>query len=374
MEAILPEKKNSKVYSAIKNRILIFEIFFNLALLSLFSFSSLTMKIEEELFFRIGNDYLRFIAFILIIGAVFTATGLLIDYYNHYIIEHDFNLSNQTFVKWVLENIKSILLNTILFIPLSLLFYYLLRKTGANWWIYFGSAVFIFSVILAQLAPILILPLFYKFTKIDNDDIYNKINELCTKYNTQFSEIYEFNMSKNTKKANAAFTGLAKTKRIILSDTLIQEFTPDEIQIIFAHELGHNKKRHIIKNLILSAFIIFFSFFICNKLFIYTTEFMNIDYLLELRAIPLLVLYITVFGFLIMPFTNMISRYFEREADSFALESTQNPDAFISSMEKLSKMNLSDKEPNPIFEFIFHSHPSIKKRIIQAEKFKLKNQ
>lgn len=371
MQNSTTDKNNSKIYNSIKNRILIIDIILNFIVLSLFAFSPITTWIEDSLYFRFGNDWTRYIIFIFIIGAIFTIVGLIKDYYSNFIIEHDFELSNQNFLQWSIENLKSIFLNTVLVFPFAILFFYLIRKTGENWWIIFASIVFIFSVLLAQLAPVLILPLFYKFTPLKNDEINEKISGLCSRFGINFSDIFSFNMSKNTKKANAGFTGLGKTKRIILSDTLINDFKPEEIEIIFAHELGHNKHKHIVKNLFMSFIIIFISFFICSKLFFLTSDSMSFDYTYSLRTVPVLFFYITLFSLFIMPITNSISRYFEKQADNFALTATNNPKAFISGMEKLSKINLSDKKPNPLIEFLFYSHPSIEKRIKAAKEYKV---
>src|SRR5207244_4492708 len=131
------------------------------------------------------------------------------------------------------------------------LFYYLIRNYEL-WWLYLAIIVWIYSVLLAQIAPVLIFPLFYKFKPIENESLKERIMKLCEKVGFKVKGVYTFDMSKNTKKANAAFTGLGKSKRIILGDTLISGFSEDEIETVFAHELGHYKKGHIKKNILYS--------------------------------------------------------------------------------------------------------------------------
>jgi len=222
---------------------------------------------------------------------------------------------------------------------------------------------------MARIAPVLIFPIFYKFREIDNDEIKIKITDLLKSQNIKINGIYSFNISKDTKKANAGFTGIGKSKRIILSDTLIENFDPEEVGVIFAHEMGHYKKKHILKNIILSSLIIFLSFFLCGRIYELSLNLFGFEHISEIAAIPVLFFYLTLFGLIIMPLMNYISRRYEKEADAFAIDITKDAQHFISSMEKLSRINLADKEPHPITEFIFYSHPSIKNRIEFARSY-----
>ena len=178
-------------------------------------------------------------------------------------------------------------------------------------------------------------------------------------------------MSKDTKKANAGFTGLGKSKRIILSDTLLEKFTVDEIAVVFAHEAGHYKYKHIVKNIIFSTVVIFISFYLCGMTYSWTVARMGFAQIYDLAALPVLMLYLSIFGLLMMPVTNSISRRYEYQADEYALRTTGDLASFKSTMEKLAEINLSDKEPHPVVEFFFYSHPSIKRRISTAESIRL---
>jgi STE24 endopeptidase len=176
-------------------------------------------------------------------------------------------------------------------------------------------------------------------------------------------------MSKNTKKANAAFTGMGKTKRIILGDTLVTGFTEDEILTVFAHELGHYKKGHIKKNIFISLFSTFAGLVIISKIYSALLFVFGFIYPWELGALPLLALIIGLVGFLTKPIGSYISRRFEFEADRYAIDITQNIDVFKSLMEKLAFQNLSDDEPNRFVEFWSRSHPSVKRRIEAGERY-----
>jgi STE24 endopeptidase len=176
-------------------------------------------------------------------------------------------------------------------------------------------------------------------------------------------------MSKTTKKANAAFTGMGKTKRIILGDTLLETFTDDEIETVFAHELGHYKKGHIRKNILFSLVATFAGLFIMSKIYLWLLPLFGFHNPWEIGALPLLALIAAVFSFFTSPIGAGLSRKFEFEADRFALDTTKDIASYRSTMLKLSDQNLSNEEPNKLVEFWTYSHPSIKRRIESAGKY-----
>lgn len=360
----------AKVYSAIKLRLSAAGIAANFVLLALFAFTPLSRLIVNEIEFRFADPYAQFGLFVLAAGVVFSAVDLLFDFYGGYYIEHLFSLSNQTLLKWGLERAKSALVGAAIGAPLLFLFYFLIRSLGANWWWVFACAVFALSVLLARVAPVLIFPLFYKFSPLGEGEVRDRISVLLKREGVAFRDIFSFNMSKNTKKANAALAGFGGSRRILLSDTLLETFTPAEIEVVFAHELGHFRRKHILKNVAVSGAIIFLSFFLCGLIYEKTLFSLGYIDLHDIAALPALLLYLSVFGFLMMPATNALSRVFEREADRYALEKTGMSAEFISAMEKLAVQNLADKEPRPIVEFFFYSHPSLSKRIAAAEAFR----
>jgi STE24 endopeptidase len=174
-------------------------------------------------------------------------------------------------------------------------------------------------------------------------------------------------MSKDTKKANAGFAGIGRSKRIILSDTLIENFTFSEISVIFAHEMGHYTKRHIWKNLAISSALILASFFLCESFYSLTLEYLGFSKVYDLAALPILFFYLSLVGIFLMPAANAVSRRFEREADRYAIKITNDKVSFVSSMEKLADLNIADRNPHPAVVFFFYSHPAINQRIAFAE-------
>ncbi|MEJ5306050.1 MAG: M48 family metallopeptidase [Ignavibacteria bacterium] len=352
----------SKVYNKIKITIEIISLILNLLLIIVLIFTPLSKFLETKIYEYTSNDYIAFILFSLSIGILNSIYSIPLSFYSGYIIEHKFKLSNQRFWDWVIEKLKSTAVSFLISLPLILLFYYLL-KNYELWWLFIAIAVFFFSILLARIAPTLIFPIFYKFNPLNDENLKNKLTELCKKFGINFEGIYTFNLSKTTKKANAGFTGIFKSKRIILSDTLIENFTDNEILTVFAHELGHYKKRHIIKNVLIGFIVTTITFYLVNQLYIsliFGLGFKSVD---QISALPILFLIMSIFSLIMMPVTNSISRKFEYEADEFAVKSTGDKNSFISSLQKLSRINLADENPNPIIEFIFYSHPSIQKRI-----------
>jgi len=360
--------EKSETYNKIKKRVNIVGYILNGGIITLLAFSNLSRQIAKQTF--ASNDYIWFLKFIIAITVIFSLLEFPMNFYSEYILEKRFNLSNQTLVSWAWEKLKSLFLAAVIGIPIALIFYLFIKTTNEQWWIYFSIFLIFFSVILSKLAPIIIFPLFYKFTEITEGEIYDKIIALTKGHDISIKGIYSFNMSKDTKKANAAFTGLGKSKRIILSDTLIEKFSPEEIAVVFAHELGHYHHKHILKNLFIGSGSIVVAFFLCNIFYIKSLTYFNYNEVWEIAALPLLLFYITLFNLLTMPITNIISRFFERQADKYAVDLTHNKEAFISSMEKLSEQNLADENPGRTYEFLFYSHPSIPKRIDFAKNYK----
>lgn len=354
-----------KAYNRIKIRLTIAGMVIDLGLLVVLAFSGLAALIASHSTVT-GNDYINFLVFVFLCGLLFSVISIPMDFYGGYVVEHRFGLSNQSLLNWIKENLKSTALNIVIGVPVALAFYWFIRSTGNLWWLWFGIFVFVLSVVLARIAPVLIFPIFYKFKELDNGEIRERVEKILADVNIRISGIFSFNMSKDTKKANAGFTGLGKTKRIILSDTLLENFTVDEIGVVFAHEAGHYKYRHIVKNIMFSTVVIFVSFYLCGRVYAWTVSAMGFTEIYDLAALPVLMLYLSLFGLLLMPVTNSISRMYEYQADGYALRTTGNLDAFVSTMEKLASINLADKEPHRVVEFFFYSHPSIKRRVEAA--------
>lgn len=360
--------KKAKRYEKIKLTAGITESIISAVLIFLFVFLGFSKRLESYAFSFTYNPYIALLIFAVIVGTVSYLISFAVDYVFSFRLEHKFGLSNQSFIKWVEENLKSLAVVIVLGAPILLLFYYFLLNYTL-WWVWFGCLILVYSVILAQIAPVVIFPLFYKFHSISNENLKEKILNLCAKVGFKVKGVYVFNMSKTTKKANAAFTGIGRTKRIILGDTLVTGFSEDEILTVFAHELGHYKNGHIKKNILYSISLTFLMLFILSMVYSALLPVFGFANSWDIAALPLLALIAGVFGFLIKPIGSYISRRFEFEADRFAIKLIGNFDIFKSLMEKLAFQNLADENPNRFVEFWFRSHPSVKSRIETGRKY-----
>jgi STE24 endopeptidase len=360
---------DSKRYNNIKLAIGISESILTFILIYIFIVSGLSRALEKYLSAFITNNYFLFVCFAAVTGIVMGIIFLPLSFYSGFYLEHKYNLSNQTFWKWVWENVKGLLVSAVIGLPLLLFFFYVINRYGELWWLPLAIGLFFFSVVLARFVPIIILPIFYKITPLENENLKSKIEKLANQAGIMVKNIYSFNMSKNTKKANAVFTGLGKSKRILLGDTLLNSYTEDEIETVIAHELGHYKKKHIIKHLLIGTFTSFFTLYLIAVLYNWSLTWFGFTSINQIAALPILALWGMIIGIVLTPLTNFISRKFEYEADEYAIVSTNKVESFISVLEKLTEQNLGDKNPHPLVEWFFYSHPSINKRISAINKF-----
>jgi len=364
---------SAKKYNNIKLAIGIGEGIVSFILLLLFVYLGYSLELENFLSNYFSNPYLLFISFLFVIGIITSVISFPLSYYSGFYLEHKYNLSNQTFWKWIWENFKGLIVSLVIGIPILLTFYYVLNTFYSLWWLPFAIIMFFISVVLSQIFPVLIFPIFYKITQLEDENLKEQITKLAKNAKLKVENVYKFNMSKNTRKANAAFTGLGKTKRIILGDTLLDNYSIEEIESVIAHELGHYKKKHIVKNIFIGTASSFLTLFLISLLYENSLSWFGFYSITQVAALPLLALWSTLIGIIQSPLGNILSRKFEYEADEYAVIETKNSFAFMNTLEKLTDQNLGDKEPHPFVEWFFYSHPSINNRLKAIENFAKKN-
>lgn len=360
---------DSKKYNNTKLFIGITKGIISFVLLFLFVCLGYSFLLENYIRTFLQNDYLVFIIYVFTIGIFSSILFAPVNFYIGFYLEHKYKLSNQTFAKYIFENIKSILVGLVIGVPVLLLFFFIINQFGDLWWLIFATAMFLISVVLSQIFPILIMPIFYKIIPLDDEELKTRITKLAKGAGITVQNVFSFDMSKNTKKANAAFTGLGKTKRIILGDTLLNDYSKDEIETVIAHELGHYKHKHILKNILFGTLTSFLTFFIISLLYKNSLSWFDFTSITKIAALPILSLWAMLVGLIQTPIGNILSRKYEYEADRYAIESTLKPQSFIKTLNKLTEQNLGDKTPHPFVEWFFYSHPSIKNRINSIENF-----
>ena len=301
------------------------------------------------------------------------ALGFALDYYG-FRLEHRYRLSNQKLGNWLGDQAKEFLVSAVLATIVVELIYASIRLSPANWWLIAWAVFIVLTIFFAQIAPVVLFPLFYKFEPLKNDELRDRLVRLSERAGTKVRGVYEWKLSEKSKKANAALAGLGRTRRIIVADTLLENYSPDEIEAILAHELGHQVHGHITKGIAVQVVITFFGFWATAWLLNYAVEQRGMfERISDFATLPLLALVSTVMSFALMPLLNAYSRFNERQADRYCFRSVPSVGPFITSMQKLAEQNLAEKNPSRAVEWFFHSHPSITRRLAAAEAFRKKS-
>src|SRR6204780_3035473 len=322
----------------------------------------------RDLAYRCGFQHyaLAVFLYLLFLLLISKALGLGFDYYG-FRLERRFQLSTQKFRSWLWDEVKSFLVGLVMAEIIVELLYFMIRQSPQHWWLLTWVLFMGLFILLAQLAPVVLFPIFYKFEPLDNEDLRRRLVQLGERAGTRVRGVYRWKLSEKSKKANAALTGLGSTRRIILADTLLDNYAPEEIEAVLAHELGHHVHRHILKSIFVQAGITFLGFWIANFVLHYAVDHHMFEELSDFANLPLLAVAATLLSLLLMPAVNAFSRYNERQADRYAFESIATVEPFISSMNKLALQNLAERTPSKWIEVLFHSHPAISKRVAAAE-------
>ena len=322
----------------------------------------------RDLAYRRGFQNYTLSVFLYLLFLLFISKLLSLgpDYYG-FRLERKFQLSNQKLRAWLWDEAKGFLVGLALAGIVVELLYFLIRQFSQHWWLITWALFMGLFVLLAQLAPVVLLPIFYKFEPLDDEDLRRRLVQLSERAGTRVRGIYRWKLSEKSRKANAALTGLGNTRRIILADTLLDNYAPEEIEAILAHELGHHVHRHILKSIAVQTGTTLLGFWAANWVLHYAVDRHMFEELSDFANMPLLAITASVLSLLLMPALNAYSRYNERQADRYAFESIANVQPFISSMNKLAQQNLAERTPSKWVEVLFHSHPAISKRVAAAE-------
>lgn len=311
---------------------------------------------------------LRLVAMFLLVIAGHVCVSFPLSFYSGHVLEHRFGLSTQTFAAWLWRYAKRNALAVGLGLLLVLGLYWLIWTVGPLWWLVAAGAFFVVSVLLGQLAPVLILPLFYKIERLNAPELSQRLARLAQGTGLSIAGVYRIGISEETVKANAMLAGLGRTRRVLLGDTLLTGFTPEEIEVVFAHEIGHHVFRHIYKLIAVGIFYSAAGFWICDRLLQVGVDHWDGNHqTLPVSTLPLVMLILTVFAMLLEPLQNLVSRRYERQSDRYALRRTGLKEAYVSAFRKLAKLNKDDPSPHWLDVLLFHGHPPIAERLAAAE-------
>lgn len=283
------------------------------------------------------------------------------------VLERRYGLSTESTAHWWIDRLRETFVGLALVLPAAGLVSTLLRWSPGNWWIWAGASFFVLLVLLAYLAPVVLLPLFYECTPLQREALVARLDRLAQRSGATLQGVFEWRLGDRTRKANAVLAGIGATRRILVSDTLLGEYSDDEIEVILAHELGHHVHHDIWTALVLEGVLLVAGLWVTDRVLAAMVGVAGVTDKADIAALPVALLSTGVVSLLLMPLVHACSRAHERRADRFALDATRNPAAFISAMRRLGAQHLAEDRPSRLVEMLFHSHPPLSSRISAAE-------
>ena len=362
------DSPEARRYNRLRRRLGIAGSVLGLVLLLVLLVTGWTGTLRDVAYRAAGQNYaLAVLIYVVMLSLLGKVAGLGLDYYG-FRLEHQFHLSNQKLRGWAWDQLKGWLVSLVMLAIAVEIVYFLIRQAPQYWWVMAWVVFIVLFLLIAQIAPIVLFPIFYKFVPLDNEELKQRLVRLSERAGTRVRGVYEWKLSEKSRKANAALTGLGATRRILLADTLLANYSHDEIEAVLAHELGHHVHRHIPKSVVVRVVVTFAGFWAANQVLSFAVERMHwFETLADFANLPLLALVSAVLSFLLLPATNAYSRFNERQADRYCFSALPNVAPFISALNKLGEQNLAERQPSRFVEWFFHSHPSIAKRVAAAE-------
>ena len=285
-------------------------------------------------------------------------------------MERRYGLSNESVGAWFVDRIKAFCVGVVLGSGSAALVYWCIRLSPERWWMIAGAAFALLIVVLTNLAPVVLLPLFYSVRPLGKHALRRRLLALAERAGARVLGAYEWGLSEKTKKANAALAGIGGTRRILVSDTMLSEYSDEEIEVVLAHELAHHVHGDIWKGIVFESLLIVAGFNLAARALAMLARPLRLSGVQDVAGLPVLLLTAGAVSLLMVPLAHAISRAFERSADRFALDLTRNPQAFISAMRRLGAQNLAEQHPSKIVQWLFYSHPPLEERIATAQAFR----
>ena len=302
-----------------------------------------------------------------VIGSLFELAVMPFAFYRGFVLERRYGLATETMRHWLKDHGKAAAIG-LLFAELgALVIYVALRRWPDQWWIVSGIVYFVVIVVLVNLAPVVLLPLFYTFKPLEKAVLRDRLTAMAARAGTRVMGVYEWTLSDRTKKANAALTGIGNTRRILLSDTLLAEYSDEEIEVILAHELAHHVHKDISTSVVYDMALTLTGLFAAHSVLRWAVPFFGLEGSADPAGIPVLVMTAGAVALIVKPLLNAVSRSHERRADDYALRMTNNAAAFISAMRRLGQQNLAEEDPSRLVQAFWYTHPPIKDRLRAAQ-------
>jgi STE24 endopeptidase len=289
--------------------------------------------------------------------------------YSGFVLEHRYGLSNERAGRWLVDQAKALALGFVLSSAAAAIVYAAIRYSPQGWWLPAGLVLAAIVTGLANIWPVLLLPIFYRVKPLDREPLSVRLVGLADRAGARVLGAYEWSLGEKTRKANAALAGLGTTRRILISDTMLAEYSDDEIEVVLAHEIGHHVHGDIWKGILFESALILAGLCFAARVLDEFAPILGFRSSADVAAMPLLVLATGGVSFVMLPLAHAMSRAFERSADRFALALTRNPAAFVSAMRRLAAQNLAEEHPSRVVKMLFYSHPPVRERIAMAQAF-----
>jgi STE24 endopeptidase len=355
-------RDEAKQYSRSKLAVGLLKLLVSLVFLAAVLLSGASSRVHGLISRRTDNYYLQLSGYLLVFMAMSRVVLLGLDFYSGVVMEHRYGLSNQTTARWLMRDALQWLLSTLMAIGGFSLLYHVMRGLPDRWWLVAAIGWLVLLVLIGRITPAIIVPLFYKLHPLTDRDLAERLFVLAERCGVPITRVLEIRLSRETKKANSAVVGLGRGRRILIGDTLLDLCSHDEIEAVFAHELGHVALRHSWKLLGAAAVGSTVGLYLLYMILGPSATYLGFAGQDDIAAFPLLLLWLTLFGLAVRPLQAAGSRCFEKQADLFIVGRVQDPQALISALDKLAERNLADPEPGRLVEVLFHDHPPIAKR------------
>lgn len=352
--------EQARRYARIQRRIMLIELVLGFAYLIVVQFGGIAVWLRDRL---PESPYVSAALFAVILFAVYTVATFPLSYYSGFVLPTRFGLNVQSLGGWLLDKAKGMLLAGVFGLAVLEALVWLLHVSPEFWWIGLAALLLLLTVVLANLAPVLIVPLFYKLTPLEDQELVRRLTALAERAGTKVRGVYVMNMSSKTHAGNAALMGLGNTRRIVVGDTMLKDYTPEEIEVVLAHELAHQVHGDIRKSIVVQTVSTVVGLWLASLALGWGVAALGLKGVTDVAALPLLVLTLSAYGLLTQPLNNGYSRRAERQADEYALETTRDNDSFISVMTKLHDQNLSDPDPPAWAAIWFYDHPPLRERL-----------
>lgn len=309
------------------------------------------------------------IIYFLILVAAYRIIMAPISYYRGYVLPRHYGLSKQSLSGWLGDLVKAGALMLVLGIAIVAIVYWLIIVQPQLWWLFSWAFLVFISLVMSVLAPVLLVPIFFKMKPLADSELRERLEKLAKWAGVEIGGIYTIEFSSKSTTANAALMGMGRTRRIVLSDTLLSQYSTSEIEVIMAHEMAHNRHRDMLRLSVFYSAILLVNLYAAGIILDAVIEPLGFSGLSDVSALPLLALIFAAVNLLLSPITTSYGRRLETEADGYALELTSDPVSFVSTMARLTDQNLAEAEPNRWVELLFHDHPSYRSRLAHARRF-----